>query len=77
MFDISARSQVTAEAIAIAPAATSANPAVTVMLLDATAPDNPAANANGTVRPSDMPITMSRTDSEAVKCFSTSGVCGM
>jgi hypothetical protein len=29
------------------------------------------------VRPSDIPITMSRTVSEAVKCFSTCGVCGM
>ncbi|OWK35304.1 Biphenyl-2,3-diol 1,2-dioxygenase [Fimbriiglobus ruber] len=42
-----------------------------------TAPDRPAARANGTVMPSDMPITMSRTVSEAMKCFSTCGVCGM
>jgi hypothetical protein len=32
---------------------------------------NPAARANGTVRPSDMPITISRIASEAVNCFST------
>jgi len=31
---------------------------------------------DGTVKPSDIPITMSRTVSEAVKCFSTCGVCG-
>jgi hypothetical protein len=30
-------------------------------------PDNPAASANGTVRPSAMPITISRTSSLAVK----------
>ena len=30
-------------------------------------PDSPAASANGTVNPSDMPITTSRTDSLAVK----------
>src|SRR5262249_37564287 len=41
------------------------------------APDRPAARAKGTVRPSDMPITRSRTVSEAVKCFSTCGVCGI
>src|ERR1051325_1886503 len=38
---------------------------------DATAPVRPAASANGTVKPSDMPITMSRTLSLAGKCFST------
>src|SRR5581483_5183761 len=63
--------------IAMAPAATSASPAVTMMPLDSTAPDRPAASAKGTVRPSDMPITMSRTAAEAVKCFSTCGVCGI
>src|SRR5450755_1724254 len=41
-----------------------------------TAPDNPAARANGTVRPSDIPITISRTVSPAVKCCSMCGVCG-
>jgi hypothetical protein len=35
------------------------------------APDRPAASANGTVSPSDMPMTTSRTVSPAVKCFST------
>jgi len=41
--------------------------------LDSTAPDKPAATAKGTVRPSDIPITMSRTDSESVKCNSGCG----
>ena len=71
------RAKLPQDPIAIDPAATSAKPAVTIMPLDATAPDNPASNANETVSPSDMPITMSRTDSEAVKYFSTCGVCGM
>src|SRR2546428_12371293 len=44
--------------------------------VDSTAPDRPAARAKGTVSPSDMPITMSRIVSEAVKCFSTCGVWG-
>ena len=48
-----------------------------MMLVASTAPDRPAARAKGTVRPSDMPITMSRTVAEAVKCLSTCGVCGM
>src|SRR5690348_11959315 len=42
-----------------------------------TAPESPAANANGTVSPSDIPITTSRTLSLAVKCRSMCGVCGM
>src|SRR6185437_7088090 len=37
---------------------------------------SPAAKANGTVRPSAMPITISRTTSEDWKCFSTWGVRG-
>src|SRR2546428_652743 len=41
------------------------------------ASESPAARANGTVRPSDIPMTMSRTVLPAVKCFSTWGVCGM
>lgn len=41
--------------------------------LGPTAPDKPAARANGTVRPSDMPITMSRTTSEPAKCSSGCG----
>jgi hypothetical protein len=53
--------------MAIDPAAISARPAVITRPLEATAPDSPAASANGTVRPSDMPITMSRTVSDAVK----------
>ena len=62
--------------MAIAPAATSARPAVTMMAFEATAPERPAARANGTVKPSDMPITMSRTEAEAVKCFSMWAVWG-
>src|SRR5579864_7634492 len=42
-----------------------------------TAAERPAARAKGTVRPSAMPITTSRTDSVAVKCFSICGVAGM
>ena len=41
------------------------------------APVNPAANANGTVRPSAIPMTVSRTTSLDVKCRSMWGVCGM
>src|SRR5262245_12014330 len=48
-----------------------------MMPVASTAPDKPAARAKGTVKPSDMPITMSRTVSEAVKCFSACGVCGI
>src|ERR1022692_2672874 len=48
-----------------------------MMPVASTAPDNPAARANGTVRPSDIPITMSRTASVEVKCFSMCGVCGI
>src|SRR5712692_550564 len=62
--------------MAIAPAAISAEPAVMMTRVDSTAPDRPAASAKGTVSPSDMPITMSRIVSEAVKCFSTCGVWG-
>ena len=50
------------------PAATSARPAVTMSLEDAELePDRPAARAKGTVRPSDMPMMMSRMSSLAVK----------
>ena len=45
--------------------------------LDATAPVNPAASANGTVNPSDIPMTMSRTAAVAVKCFSTCSTDGI
>lgn len=54
----------------MAPAATSAMPAVRTMDDVALAPDNPAARAKGTVRPSDTPMITSRTISPAVKCFS-------
>jgi hypothetical protein len=45
--------------------------------VDCTTPERPAARAKGTVKPSDMPMTMSRIVSEDVKCFSTCGVCGI
>ena len=54
----------------MAPAATSAIPAVRTMEEEALAPDKPAARAKGTVRPSETPMIMSRTISPAVKCFS-------
>ena len=58
--------------MAIDPAAISASPAVTTTAVVALGiPDNPAASANGTVKPSDMPITISRTSSLAVKWLST------
>src|SRR6266481_4861448 len=63
--------------MAIEPAAISAKPAMTMIRVVVLAPDNPAANANGTVSPSAIPITISRTNSDAVKCFSTCGVCGI
>src|SRR3954471_9056183 len=47
------------------------------MCVEPTVPDSPAASANGTVSPSDIPITMSRTVSPDVKCFSVCGVSGM
>src|ERR1700726_948691 len=63
--------------MAMDPAAISANPAVTTMPVDAIAPVNPAASANGTVRPSAIPMTMSRTAAVAVKCFSTCSTDGI
>src|SRR5271165_675024 len=63
--------------MAMEPAAISASPATTMMRVVVSAPDNPAASANGTVSPSAIPITISRTNSEAVKCDSTCGVCGI
>src|SRR5258708_6443618 len=63
--------------MAIEPAAISAKPATTIIRVVVSAPDNPAASANGTVSPSAIPITISRTNSDAVKCFSTCGVCGI
>src|SRR5262249_21368923 len=41
------------------------------------APVNPAASAKGTVKPSAIPMTMSRTTSLDVKCRSMWGVWGM
>jgi hypothetical protein len=46
-------------------------------LVDDNEPDKPAAKAKGTVKPSDMPMTISRIVSEAVKCFSVWGTVGM
>src|ERR1041385_3570209 len=63
--------------MAIEPAAISARPAVTTMPACATAPESPAASADGTVSPSDMPITTSRTISLAVKWRSVCRVSGM
>src|SRR5438552_19210863 len=63
--------------MAIEPAAMSARPATTMIRVVVSAPDKPAASANGTVSPSAIPITTSRTNSDAVKCFSTCGVCGI
>src|SRR5229473_3470342 len=67
--------------MAIEPAAISAKPAVTTSVeacgLVAMAPEIPAARAKGTVRPSDIPITTSRTDSGAVKWCSVWGVAGI
>ena len=39
------------------------------MPVASTAPESPAARAKGTVKPSDMPITMSRTIALPVKCL--------
>src|ERR1700685_592962 len=63
--------------MAMDPAAISAKPATTTNRDAAIAPDSPAARAKGTVRPSAMPITMSRTTADDSKCFSTCGVTGM
>src|SRR5262249_34905379 len=63
--------------IAIAPAETSARPATTMSVFESTAPESPAASAKGTVSPSDMPITTSRTVSPAVKWRSMWRVWGI
>src|SRR5271156_6976362 len=63
--------------MAIEPAAISAKPAVTTTCVAIAAPVSPAASANGTVRPSDIPITTSRTAAVAVKCFSTCSTDGI
>src|SRR5271157_4653351 len=59
------------------PAAISASPPVMTMAVELAMPESPAASAKGTVSPSDIPITMSRTTSEPVKCCSTCGICGI
>src|SRR5437867_6416796 len=50
------------------PAAISARPATTTSPVLPTAPESPAASANGTVSPSDIPITTSRTVGPPAKC---------
>ena len=57
--------------IEMAPAATSAIPAMRIMEDGTSAPDKPAARAKGTVRPSETPMMMSRTISLDMKCFSS------
>src|SRR5215470_19737443 len=59
------------------PAAISARPPMTIRRVELTAPESPAASANGTVRPSAIPITTSRTNRPAVKWDSTCGVSGI
>src|SRR6185369_11366187 len=56
--------------MAMEPAAISASPAVTTMWVEVNAPEMPAARANGTVKPSAIPITTSRTVSLPEKCCS-------
>src|ERR1043166_3410857 len=63
--------------MAIEPAAISARPAVTMIDACDTAPESPAASATGTVRPSAMPMTTSRTISLAVKWLSMCRVSGI
>src|SRR3954462_6315009 len=63
--------------MAMEPAAISASPAVTTTCEAVIAPERPAARAKGTVRPSLMPMTMSRRRSEPWKWRSTWGVAGM
>ena len=48
-----------------------------MIAVEETAPERPAARAKGTVSPSAIPITTSRTRAEAEKCFSICGVVGM
>lgn len=55
----------------MAPAATSAIPAMRMMEEETSAPDKPAASAKGTVRPSDAPMMISRTILLDMKCFSS------
>src|SRR3954462_10360755 len=55
------------------PAAISAIPAITTMEVLAMLPESPAARAKGTVNPSAMPMTTSRTTRPEVKWVSTSG----
>src|ERR1700730_17581494 len=48
-----------------------------MIAVEDTAPERPAARAKGTVSPSAIPMTMSRTTAEAEKCLSICGVVGM
>src|SRR5712692_552912 len=63
--------------MAMEPAAISASPPTKISRVFCTAPESPAARAKGTVSPSDMPITTSRTKLPAVKCFSICGIRGI
>src|ERR687884_459790 len=63
--------------MAIEPAAISARPAGTVVEACEIPPGSPGASANGTVRPSAMPMTTSRTISLAVKWRSVCRVSGI
>ncbi len=76
VFGISARRQVAAVTHGDCASDNFGKPAVTITSVLITASERPAANANGTLRPSAMPITTSRTDSDAVKCVSMSCVEG-
>src|SRR5664279_1085044 len=63
--------------MAMAPAEIPAIPAVTTTRVATAAPESPAARANGTVSPSAMPMTTSRTVSLEVKWCSMWGVSGI
>jgi hypothetical protein len=73
VFGIALRGKRASESHRHRPAAISANPAVTMIPVVSTAPDKPAARANGTVGPSDMPMTMSRTVAVPMKWRSMGG----
>jgi len=67
MLGIAPGCQITPKPMAMEPAAISASPAVMTMEVELATPESPAASANGTVNPSDIPITTSLTISEPVK----------
>src|ERR1700719_1220333 len=63
--------------MAMEPGAISARPPTTISRVFCTAPESPAARAKGTVSPSAMPITTSRTKFVAMKWVSTCSACAM